>query len=148
MDLTARLLSLAPLVLNDPTGPSEEPPPSEKGPSARTVHQVTQVQHRLETQEILELVQAYVAGSTVKQLTARFRLDRTTVLAHLDRQGITRRPNGRKLSDEEVAEAARLYRDGWSLRRLGQHLGVDDETVRQRLLKAGVQLRAQRGTSH
>jgi hypothetical protein len=51
------------------------------------------------------------------------------VLAHLERQGIPRRPQLTKLSDEQIAEAAELYQAGWSLIGLGKHFSADDETV-------------------
>jgi hypothetical protein len=41
------------------------------------------------------------------------------------------------LTDEQVAEACRLYPEGWSLARLAERFDVDDMTVRRYLLLAG-----------
>jgi hypothetical protein len=60
------------------------------------------------------LVAAYEEGNSVAQLVARFNVNRTTVLAHLDRNGVPRRQTGPKLSAKDVAQAADLYRDGIS----------------------------------
>jgi transposase len=104
-----------------------------------------QIQNRLETQQILKLVAAYIVGASVRDLSGQFKINRTTVVRHLERHGVPRRGSQRKLTDEDVTAAAELYHQGWSLIRLGQHYGVDDETVRRALRKAGVTLRPRRG---
>lgn len=40
--------------------------------------------------------------------------------------------------DERIAEAVRLYAEGWSLARVGAHLGVDFSTVGKWLKEVGV----------
>jgi uncharacterized protein YjcR len=40
-----------------------------------------------------------------------------------------------------LAEAVRLYGEGWSLQRLAERYGCDPETVRQQLRSSGVQMR-------
>jgi predicted ArsR family transcriptional regulator len=45
-----------------------------------------QVQNRLGPYEIDELVQAREAGATIRELAAQFRIHRTTVMKHLQRQ--------------------------------------------------------------
>ena len=40
--------------------------------------------------------------------------------------------------EERIAEAVRLYNDGWSLKRCGAHFGVDLTTVWKWLSDAGV----------
>jgi DNA-directed RNA polymerase specialized sigma24 family protein len=52
----------------------------------------------------------------------------------------------RGLSPEQIDEAVRLYEAGWSLARIGDRMGVNDMTVRQRLLERGVQMRPKRGS--
>ena len=42
----------------------------------------------------------------------------------------------------------RLYRNGWSLARLGEKFGVDDMTVRRYLLLAGVVMRSPHERRH
>jgi hypothetical protein len=145
VDLTAQLLNLAHTRL-DPfehftrVRKNEQP---QSLPPTRTV----QVQKRLEAQQIALLLARYSDGASVLQLTRDFRIHRTTVLAYLERHGIPRRANTRKLTDAQVAEAGVLYGQGWSLIRLGEHFGVDDETVRRSLRRIGVQLRPRRGVS-
>ena len=47
--------------------------------------------------------------------------------AQLHRQGVTPRRQG--LDPEGVAQAVRLYQDGWSVARIGDQLGVDTTTA-------------------
>jgi DNA-directed RNA polymerase specialized sigma24 family protein len=128
------LARLVPLVSAEParSGPEVQPLPA------------LQPQHRLAENEIDELVRAYQAGATVKDLVHRYGVCQTTVLAHLDRHGIARRqPVG--LSDEQTTEATRLYERGLSLAAVGQKLGFDSKTVRKYLADAGVTIRPSRG---
>jgi len=46
-----------------------------------------------------------------------------------------------KLVDAALHEAIRLYGQGWSLARVGDHFGVGGETVRRALRLAGVPVR-------
>jgi DNA-binding CsgD family transcriptional regulator len=101
----------------------------------------------LQTAQILELVQQYVAGSSVPQLAEQFNINRTTVLNHLERRGVPRRANLRKLTDEDIAEACRLYQEGRSTKQLGPQFGVDPETVRKALHKKGLRMRSRRFSS-
>jgi hypothetical protein len=47
----------------------------------------------------------------------------------------------RGMNEQEIVEAARLYRQGWSLARLGGHFGVDGATVWRDLRQRGVLMR-------
>lgn len=76
-------------------------------------------------------------------LAARWHLHRTTVATHLGRAGVGLRRQG--VPDELRGEAIGLYADGWSCRRLAERYDCVDETVRQTLKLAGVQLRLPRG---
>jgi hypothetical protein len=99
-----------------------------------------QVQIRLNAHQANELAVAYTAGKATKELAERFGIHRATVTAVLQRLGVG--PRMRGLSDEQVAEACRLYPDGWSLARLAERYGVTDMTVRRYLLLAGVIIRS------
>ncbi len=100
--------------------------------------------HRLTAEDADELAQAYQDGATLKDLTRRFSIAQTTVLAHLDRQGVARRqPVG--LSPKDVKEATRLYASGSNLKQVGRKLGFDPKTVRKYLTDAGVIIRPGRG---
>jgi hypothetical protein len=104
-----------------------------------------QTQIRLGPADIQRLIAAYADGSSVLQLAARFNIHRTTVLAHLERNGVPRRRSGPKLSDEDVDEAAVLYRDGLSLEVIGRHFLVAPDTIAKALRHVGVQIRPRRG---
>jgi len=104
-----------------------------------------QRQRRLSQEEILNLANRYVTGSTVRELAQIFGIHRTTVLVHLERQGIERRRRIRRLTDAEVEIATRFYRDGQSLKTTANHFAVDPETLRREFKKAGVTLRRRQG---
>jgi len=94
--------------------------------------------NRLSGPEADRLVQAYLAGSSVRLLAAEFQINRHTVSAHLERHGIARRVQKQKLTDQQVAAVIDLYASGWSLVRVGEHFDVNAETVRRALLAAGI----------
>ena len=102
-----------------------------------------QVHRRLRAPEIDDLVAGYLAGSTVYELAHQFSIHRQTVSEILRRRGISRRY--RKLSPEQLDLACTLYRDGLSLTKVGKQLGRRAETVRQALMKAGVEIRSRNG---
>ncbi len=88
-----------------------------------------QTQIRLGPADIERLIAASADGNSVLQLAARFNIHRTTVLAHLERNGVPRRRSGPKLSDDDVHEAAGLYRDGLSLKAIGVRFLVPPDTI-------------------
>jgi DNA-directed RNA polymerase specialized sigma24 family protein len=51
----------------------------------------------------------------------------------------------RSLSPEQVDAAIHLYTLGWSLARVGEHLGVDPTTILNRLRRRGVRTRDAHG---
>ena len=113
--------------------------------SNATIPLPVQVQNRLSGPEADRLVQAYLAGSSVRLLAAEFEVNRHTVSAHLERHGVARRGQKQKLTDEQVPEAIDLYASGWSLVRVGEHFDVNAETVRRALRAAGIVLRPKGG---
>jgi hypothetical protein len=54
----------------------------------------TQTQHRLDADEQMRLVAAYLAGDTVGSLASMYQLHRGTVSEILSRHGVTNRPHG------------------------------------------------------
>src|SRR4051794_32330494 len=106
-----------------------------KPPVARR-HKLTQ---RLDPATVARLVADYEAGTPSTQLMRDYRLGKGSVLRLLREHGAAMRNQG--LRDEQVVEAARLYQAGWALKRVGDHLGVDHETVRQALRRSGMMLR-------
>ena len=97
----------------------------------------------LRSDEIDRLVEAYEAGASVAGLAAQFGIHRETAGRYLQARGIDTRAVS--FSGEQIQEAAALYREGWSLARLGERFSVNDGTVRSRLLEVGVVMRARKG---
>ncbi|MEV0650954.1 hypothetical protein AB0I28_37455 [Phytomonospora sp. NPDC050363] len=93
----------------------------------------------LTPEQELEVVAGYLAGSTARELGAKFGVHRNTVGRILKKHGVAMRMQG--LAAGQVDEAARLYEAGWSLARIGDRLKVDAETVRSRLRERGVRMR-------
>jgi DNA-binding transcriptional regulator LsrR (DeoR family) len=108
-------------------------------PRPREQHKARRAQVRLDPHQANALAAAYRAGNVTKELATRFGIHRTTVTAVLQRLGVEQRQKG--LSDEQVAEACRLYPEGWSLARLSERYDVTDMTVRRYLLLAGIVMR-------
>jgi AraC-like DNA-binding protein len=107
---------------------------------ARPAPAIRQGQHRLDGRAIAQMVERYLDGSAIKDLAREFRVHRTTVTTVLRRQHVELRQAG--LNEGRVDEARQLYRDGWSVARLGEKFGVDGKTVWRCLLLAGVVMRS------
>ncbi|MBL8777322.1 MAG: helix-turn-helix domain-containing protein [Acidimicrobiales bacterium] len=142
MDLTALFSNPV-----DPNPLGEKPPqdadPEVDGPRTR---RAKQVQRRLTTDEVAELVRRYQAGETADLLAAAFQIHRTTVTSHLERNGIQRRGGGRRvLAADDVQVAAELYEGGQSLASIGRQFDVHHTTVANELRQAGVEIRPRRG---
>jgi len=95
---------------------------------------------RLDAPTVAELIDGYRGGAKIKDLAQRFGVHRTTVTCLLRRHNVQPRPVG--LSPGQLCDATRLYREGWSLAKLGDKFGVDDMTVRRYLLLADVAMRS------
>lgn len=102
-----------------------------------------QAQRRLRSSDVDRLVAAYLAGDLLCDIAARFGVNRTTVIGHVTRRGLTLRSNG--WSDQELQTAAHMYATGQSLANVGQHFGIDPATVANRFRRAGLPIRARRG---
>lgn len=120
---------------------SEDVPPAVARASVddpTSVAVVIKENHRLSPAEVAELVLAYRRGASQRELARRFKVDKHTVRAHLDRHGVVRRPI-KALSTTQEDQAVSLYVDhGWTLAEVGQKLGVDHSTVRNVLVKRGI----------
>ncbi len=88
----------------------------------------------------------YATGMNVRQLAAAFGINRDTALQHLQRRDVPSGATVRKLTDEQLATAARRYRAGEPLTKLCDDLGINPTTLRRELTKTGVQLRRPRQT--
>ena len=119
--------------------PSSQSRPEEQPRSTvRTVRRMSEA-------EVDDLVTGYRDGSSVRSLATRFGVHRTTVLCHLDRRNVERRPNVAKLVGASLEKATRLYVSGLSLAAVGKQMNVSARTVASALSDAGVVLRPRRG---
>ncbi|MEC3978727.1 helix-turn-helix domain containing protein [Amycolatopsis sp. H20-H5] len=98
---------------------------------------------RLDDAQTQQLIASYQAGSTVYQLADQFDIERRTVSAILHRHEVPMRRRG--LTDNQIDDAKRLYQQGWSLARIGNHMNVTADTVRARLLERDVIMRDTQG---
>ena len=119
------------------SGQSPLPPHSSRARKPR------QVQHRLASAEAEQLLEQYRVGVPVAELAANYRVNRTTVLAHARRAGLSR--NGLKLPADRLDQAAAMYEAGNSLRVIGRTMGVAENTVRSALIARGVGIRPRLG---
>jgi hypothetical protein len=113
------------------------------GPKQAKVRTHRQVQRRLRSDEVEELLNRYGAGAKVGELATIFGIHRDTVSEILDRQGVVRRQRG--IPPELVGEVIASYRSGSSLATIGDAISVDPGTVALTLRKAGIPLRPRRG---
>jgi hypothetical protein len=112
------------------TGPRERP---------RTAKQ-------LNAEQAAQLIAGYQAGAKLWELGQQFGIHPETAGLILRRNRIEKRRRG--LSAEQEAEAERLNgTGGLSLKRVGERLGVDGETVRKLLISRGTRPRDQTGRS-
>jgi transposase len=106
-------------------------------PAARP--RVHQARRRLGSEAITLLITDYQAGASAAALMKQYGIGKGTVLGILNEAGAIRRR--RCLTNEQLAEAAELYRQGWSLVRLGERFGFDQSAVWSALKRQGVTMR-------
>ena len=97
-----------------------------RGRRSKAPRRAKQVQTRLSPTDVDRLIERYTTGATINDLAAEFSINRTTVMKHIERAGAPRR---RGIVQAHIDDARRLYEQGWSLARIGRHLGVDPGTV-------------------
>jgi AraC-like DNA-binding protein len=107
---------------------------------ARAATAMRQSQHRLDGAAIAQLVDRYLGGSAIKELAGEFDVHRTTITTVLRREQVELRQAG--LNASQLEKARTLYRNGWSVARLGDEFGVDGTTVWRHLVLAGVVMRS------
>ncbi len=116
-------------------------PPTARKTIATETQPPAQHQRRLRQDEVARLVENYVSGASVDDLVVAHGINRTTVYAHLDRNGIERPRGVGKLSAEQVRHAAELYENGHAAPALALKFGVSEETLRRALRPLRLQLR-------
>lgn len=102
-----------------------------------------QVQRRLRSVEVSQLIAAYLDGMSARDLAAEFGIARTTVTNTMKRHGV--RLHHPALLPHELDQAAELYRSGLPLTAIGERLGVDPSTVWRSFKREGVQMRDPHG---
>jgi lambda repressor-like predicted transcriptional regulator len=102
-------------------------------------------QRRLSPTDIGDLIAAYQAGASIRELAADFGVHRTTVAAHLDLNRIRRLYALTAWADDTLREAAELYKTGSSLADVAARYGIDPKIVASRFKRAGVTVRPRRG---
>ena len=98
---------------------------------------------RLPPTETEALVVGYGAGGTVYELGKSFGIHRVTAAKLLRRAGLRLRGDG--LNAGDVAAAARLYKQGLSLAKVGEHFAVSASTVHRALKERGIPMRDTQG---
>lgn len=94
---------------------------------------IRQEQKRLKRGEIAELIVDYRGGMSTYQLAVKWKINRHSVSAILDREGVARRSFAAKFTEAELTEAEALYAEGWSMNALAERYGVDPKTMKKRL---------------
>jgi lambda repressor-like predicted transcriptional regulator len=103
--------------------------------------ELCRVQNCLSPGEVSALVAAYKAGRSLAALSRQFKLHKRTVHAHLVRAR-RRCPSAQVLTHEQVGEVIELYQGGATLKELGPQFGVANASIRNYLIRGGIQLRA------
>jgi DNA invertase Pin-like site-specific DNA recombinase len=98
---------------------------------------------RLYPKQINDLVVAYQAGSTIKELAAQFHSHHTTLSNVLKRHGVPGRH--RPLTPEQIEHAVEAYLAGSSSKMIGNLLGVDASRIWRTLRREGVNMRDSHG---
>ncbi len=106
------------------------------------------VQRRLPEAMVDDLVDAYLAGSSIDALAAGLEVNRTTIINHLDSRGIERRKSVRKMTDRSVRQTAKHCASGVSLVVVAARVDVDEQTLAREFKRAGVRIRSRRGSKH
>lgn len=95
---------------------------------------------RLSMQERAVIIEEYKAGESMARLGLKHKVSRHTISELLKRSGVEAR-QPKVMREAEVTKAVNLYEAGYSLKEIGELLGFDAETIRQKLIKRGVQTR-------
>lgn len=109
------------------------------------VHRPRQQQRRLAADQIDTLVARYIHGESIDALARGYGINRTTVISHLERNGVERRRNPRKMTDARVRAAGERYATGISLAIVAAEFGVCERTLRREFTLAGIDTRPRLG---
>ena len=90
-------------------------------------------------EQIDRVAERYLAGESVTVLAGELGVHRTTIVGHLKRRSVSTRY--KIMTEKDLAEAARLYEQGWSLARVGERFGVGAHTVLNTFRAVGITTR-------
>ncbi|ROQ16082.1 hypothetical protein EDF54_0962 [Rathayibacter sp. PhB93] len=96
------------------------------------VQALRQRQVRLSDEQKAKLAAEYVAGGNIRQLATSWGVSREAVRSALKQQHVPVRQV--VLTPRQLADAAELKTQGWSLNQLGALCGVNPKTMKARLL--------------
>ncbi|WP_194838936.1 helix-turn-helix domain-containing protein [Nocardia sp. XZ_19_369] len=102
------------------------------------------LRHRLTDDDRATILGEYQAGASIRQLAAKYRLGKGSILDILRTSGATIREQ-RHLTKDEIDYAITRYQHGESLARIGNHLGVAHTTIRTTLQRHGITRRDTHG---
>jgi transposase-like protein len=104
-----------------------------------------QQQRRLAADRVDEVVARYIDGESIDGLAREYGINRTTVIGHLERHGVDRRRNPRKMTDAKVRAAAERYATGVSLAAVAAEFEICDRTLRREFENAEIPIRPRPG---
>lgn len=97
-----------------------------------------------EPDEVDAIAAAYLAGSTLAELSKQHGIHVQTIKAHLRRANTQLRP-AIKVTPAITAHAVQLYKAGHSTIEIGQRFGVSDNAIAAALRRHGITLRSRGG---
>ena len=97
-----------------------------------------------ESDEVDAIAAAYLAGSTLAELSKQHGLHVQTIKAHLNRANIQLRP-AIKVTPAITAHAVQLYKAGHSTIEIGQRFNVSGNSIAAALRREGIALRPRGG---
>jgi transposase-like protein len=90
-----------------------------------------------------EIVSSYRHGMGVMELAKQLGVAKSTIIEHLNRAEVKRRPWA--LSESQVLEAIQLYKEGLSLAKVGLRLGFNAQTIANALKSRNIKTRDSHG---
>jgi len=120
-----------------------EPDNPDTRPPSDPLPKVHKARKRLDPTATAELVAAYEAGATTRELMASYSLGKGAVLRLLRANGAQLRYQS--MTPTEVDEVIRLYAQGLSLAAIGQRFDRNPSSIQHVLIRAGVLRRDPQG---
>ena len=94
---------------------------------------------RLAPEVIEQIIVDYLAGSSTRKLGLKYGLHKNSILGLLKRNDVSKPRT--KITDEQVDQALKLFRDGHSLVKAAQQLGLASTTMVRAFQRRGLPTR-------